>query len=225
MSAIDISAIAEGDLRRFAACWLNSELNTDWDAAHKTFDPEGKLKLASFKTVTQKASKKAGGGGAAAAANGENGDAAKPKKAAPKRKKAASEANNDNEGESKPKKARAPAKKSKKDIAEEKVVEDDEAPVKGEDGDEEDVATWIAYSESFVDAGSHLRGNVFLPVLDWRVIPHGRFDLLERGMIHDGNILWHEEESKCYIIDYERAALTAWEDSCFADWVCAQAPP
>ncbi|KAM3420231.1 hypothetical protein BST61_g3520 [Cercospora zeina] len=137
MSAIDISSIPEGDLRRFAACWLNSDLNTDWDAAHQTFDPEGKLKLASFKTVTQKASKKASGGGAAAAAaNGENGDAAKPKKTAPKRKKAASEANGDNEGESKPKKSRAPAKKGKKEISEEKVVEDDEASVKGEEDDE-----------------------------------------------------------------------------------------
>ncbi|GIZ43538.1 hypothetical protein CKM354_000676200 [Cercospora kikuchii] len=132
MSSIDLSAITEGDLRRFAACWLNSELSTNWEAAHTTFDPEGKSKLASFKTVTQKASKKAGGGGAAA----ENGEV-KPKKAPAKRKKSASEANEDGgDGASKPKKARAPAKNGKKAASEENLVDDEEAPVKGEEGDD-----------------------------------------------------------------------------------------
>ncbi|KAM3420232.1 hypothetical protein BST61_g3521 [Cercospora zeina] len=42
---------------------------------------------------------------------------------------------------------------------------------------------------------------------------------------HDGNVLWSEEENKCYIIDYERALFTWWEDSCFADWIGAHAPP
>lgn len=92
---------------------------TNWEAAHVTFDPEGKSKLASFKTVTQKASKKAGGGGAAAK-NGE----VKPKKAPAKRKKSASEANEDSgDGASKPKKARAPAKKGKKAASEENLVD------------------------------------------------------------------------------------------------------
>ncbi|CAK1363153.1 unnamed protein product [Cercospora beticola] len=40
---------------------------------------------------------------------------------------------------------------------------------------------------------------------------------------HDGNILWYEQEDKCYIIDYERAGFTELPDSCFADWLCGRA--
>lgn len=130
----DISQMTEAELKRFAACWLNSDLTvrfssclllhpppfffplprlasprvcvshianlklfflfhinqqTNWEGAHASFDPDGKSKFASFRTITSKASKKAAnaGGGVGGGAAGGDETVEKPKKG-PKRKKA-----------------------------------------------------------------------------------------------------------------------------------------
>ncbi|EME79797.1 uncharacterized protein MYCFIDRAFT_199454 [Pseudocercospora fijiensis CIRAD86] len=120
--AISLEGIGETDLKRFASCWLNSSMQCNWDGAAATFDPEGKSKLASFKTVTSKAGKKYGGGGG----DGGNGDGTPKKAAGGKRKKAAGE---DGEGTTKKKiKGAGKSKKSEETVNE----EDDGLTVKSE---------------------------------------------------------------------------------------------
>ncbi|KXT08880.1 hypothetical protein AC579_4673 [Pseudocercospora musae] len=119
--APSLEGIGEGDIKRFAACWLNSSMQCNWDGAAATFDPEGKIKVASFKTVTSKAGKKYGGG------DGGNGEGTPKKAAGGKRKKAAGE--DGEEGPSKKKgKATPKGKKSEETVNE----EDDGLQVKSE---------------------------------------------------------------------------------------------